>query len=154
MINGTTTGGPCQYDYQPTNNVNNYYSPYTPNAQSPISMKIQNGKNNTTIAGNIQSIKSKMGGFKKITGKVTPLLKKIRPGHVMTLMMFGLVAFSRCGVGVANSSAKQSQTAAVIYEKGYEQGKQKAVDSMKVAYLERELKVARDSINMLKKVHK
>ena len=86
---------------------------------------------------------------KKILGKA----KNLRMSHLMALMMFGMVCYTRFGVATGNvgytTAARQAQQ-----QWYYNQGAQHVRDSIAIADLQKQNQLLKDSLKQVKKLPK
>ena len=161
MLNGTSSSGtPYNYNYKGAGTIiNNYYnSAAAPAPEKPISLIIPDNVGNINATGttgyNGYKIKKPLSLKNILADKVIAPIKKIRMRHIMTLTMFGVICFSRCGSSAASGTSNGGGGASRAYEQGVQQGKKEVLDSIRICNLEKELQLAKDSIKMLKKMPK
>lgn len=151
-INGYNT--PYFYEYQPTGaTTNNYYISASTKPASPINMEYSSKMKETTVTGGIPYKATTSNGMaKKVIRKVFSPFRKIRANHIIMLCVLGLTCANR---GLFSSNQKPSVSGGMQYtETAYQRGMQQVRDSVKIANLEKELKLAQDSVKLLKKAVK
>ncbi len=118
-------------------------------------------KNNSTISGKppYNSALKPKNGLKESVKRILRPLKIIKPAHIIMIGVVSMPMMLRtCGSMSASSAPATHQQApapnANAMEKIYKMGEQHIRDSIKVAEMEKELKLAQDSIKMLKKLPK
>lgn len=155
MTSVTSNSTNYQYQYNAGGSPNGYYPPYAP-YQAPQRSYVMNAENNanTTISGGLPYNQApKKSSIKGVVKKILSPLKKIRPAHIITIGMFGFMFLGRSCMysGAGNSSSTTNKN---TMEWLYKKGEQHIRDSVRTAELEKELKLAQDSIKMLKKLPK
>ncbi len=151
---------PNEYEYSYTQssntgtNVHNTVNVYPKaDAGKDYFINISSKSNNQTMTGKppFNTPKAKASIGKKIIKGVKYCLGGVRPGQIMMLGMMAFIFAARTAPPASSGNSSKMQQAT---EQAYKMGEQHIRDSVKTAQLQEQLKLAQDSLKLLKKMPK
>lgn len=151
-INGYNT--PFYYEYQPTGISNNYCVSANTQQASPITMHYSSKMKDTTITGELPYKTPAPKSMAKRVLRIFSPFKKIRANHIIMLSMLALTCLSRGVFSSTPNPSNSGQSGLQYSEAAYKRGMQQVRDSVRIANLEKELKLTQDSVKLLKRTAK